>query len=357
MKPTDEVVFVCGLSARNRFMLAPMTNTQSHEDGVLSDEEYRWLTMRAQGSFGITITCASHVQAAGRGFPGQLGCFSDDHLPGLKRLAAAIKAEQSIALVQLHHAGMRSPADLIGQAPMAPSDIPDKGARGITTPETERLRDDFIAAAVRCKEAGVDGVQVHGAHGYIVAQFLSPTYNQRQDHYGGSLDGRARLLFEIVDGIRARCGPEFLVSVRLSPERFGMRLTEVLEVSQRLVDSGNIDLLDLSLWDVFKPPHEEAHQGRSLLDHCLTLKRGRVKLTVAGKIYTAADVRRVLGAGVDIVSIGRAAILHHDFPERVAGDPGFEPTALPVSLDYLAREGVSEVFADYLRRWDGFVSS
>jgi len=356
MKPTDSVAFPCGLSMKNRFMLAPMTNTQSHEDGVLSDDEFRWLTMRAHGGFGITMTCASHVQEAGQGFPGQLGCFSDAHIPGLKRLADAIKAEQSLALVQLYHGGLRSPQAVTGHTPMAPSDEPKSGARGITTKGVERLRDDFIAAAIRCKEAGMDGVQVHGAHGYIVAQFLSAKYNRRDDRYGGSLENRSRLLFEIVDGIREACGPEFLLSVRLSPERFGMRLSEILTVSQQLIDGGKVDLLDLSLWDVFKQPHEPEHHGKSLMEHCLTLDRKGVKLTVAGQIRSGAEVMRVLEAGIDIVAIGRAGVLHHDLPKQVIANPDFEPTALPVTRAYLHSEGVSDTFATYLSRWEGFVA-
>ena len=106
--------FPRGPALKNRFMLAPLTNTQSHEDGVLSDEEFHWLTMRAEGGFGLTMTCAAHVQEQGRGFPGQLGVFDDKHIDGLARLADAIKAQGSVSSVQLHHAGQRSPAALIG---------------------------------------------------------------------------------------------------------------------------------------------------------------------------------------------------------------------------------------------------
>ena len=88
----DALEFNNGATLKNRFVLAPLTNLQSAADGVLSDDEYRWLTYRAEGGFGLTMTCASHVQKIGQGFPGQLGVFSDDHLPGLTRLAAAIKA-------------------------------------------------------------------------------------------------------------------------------------------------------------------------------------------------------------------------------------------------------------------------
>ena len=96
------LTFASGATMKNRFMLAPLTNLQSHPDGVLSDDEYRWLTMRAKGGFGATMTCASHVQAVGKGFPGQLGCFSDTHLEGLTRLASGIREHGSLALLQLH---------------------------------------------------------------------------------------------------------------------------------------------------------------------------------------------------------------------------------------------------------------
>jgi len=102
--------FAHGPAMKNRLMLAPLTNTQSHADGRMSDEEFRWLTLRAEGGFGLTMTCAAHIQRNGQGFPGQMGCWSDDHLEGLTRLATAIKAQGSLAVVQLHHAGMRSPA-------------------------------------------------------------------------------------------------------------------------------------------------------------------------------------------------------------------------------------------------------
>ena len=160
------VHFPCGASMKNRFMLAPMTNTQSHEDGTLYDDEYNWLVMRAKCQFGLVMTCAAHVQAAGKGFPGQLGIFSDAHIPGHQRLAAGIKAEGSLAVVQLHHAGMRSPVDLIGEAPVSSSDNKKTGARGLRGEEVSQLRDDFIQAAVRAQKSGYDGVEVHGARLY-----------------------------------------------------------------------------------------------------------------------------------------------------------------------------------------------
>ncbi|MEM7078310.1 MAG: NADH:flavin oxidoreductase [Pseudomonadota bacterium] len=347
--------FPRGPRMKNRFMLAPLTNSQSHEDGVLSDEEYRWLTMRAEGGFGLTMTCAAHVQAIGKGFPGQLGVWSDSHLEGLTRLAARIKACGSVAIVQLHHAGMRSPADLIGTEPVCPSADEETGARGLTHTQVQNLRDDFIAAAVRAERAGFDGVELHGAHGYILCQFFSAMTNRRDDEYGGSLANRYRILDEIIEGVRAQCRDDFILGVRLSPERFGLHLDEVKQQAQRLMTGGALDFLDMSLWDVFKQPEEDTHQDKSLLGHFVELPRGATRLGVAGKIRTPADAGAVLDAGCDWVMLGRAAILHHNFPQLVsAGD--FTPVALPVTREYLESEGLSEKFVDYMSGWPGFVA-
>ena len=337
-------------------MLAPMTNTQSHEDGTLSDNEYHWLTMRAKGEFGLTMTCASHVQKIGKGFPGQLGIFSDNQIKGHRRLSAGIKSYGSIAVIQLHHAGMRSPEDLIGEKPICPSDNVKYNSRGMSLTEVKQLRDDFVAAAVRAKVSGYDGVEVHGAHGYILTQFLSSDINKRTDEYGGVLENRSRLLFEIVNAIREKCGSEFLLGVRLSPERFGMKLSETKKITQRFIDERKIDFLDISLWDVYKFPEEEKYKNHSLLEHFTHLDRGSVKLTVAGNIRTGQDVKKVLEAGVDFASIGRAAILHHDFPKQVMDDLDFTPIETPVSIDYLRNEGLGKDFIKYMQRWDGFVT-
>ncbi|MDP5071094.1 MAG: NADH:flavin oxidoreductase, partial [Congregibacter sp.] len=274
----DSLLFKSGVRMPNRFMLAPLTNLQSHPDGTLSDDEFRWLSMRAEGGFGLTMTCASHVQAAGCGFPGQLGCFSDQHLEGLSRLASAINAQGSVSVLQLHHAGMRSPADVIGEQPQCPSDHNETGARGLSHAEVLQLRDDFIAAAIRAAKAGFAGVELHGAHGYMLAQFLSPTINQRADEYGGSLENRCRLLLEIIDGIRQSCGPGFLLGVRLSPERFDVRLAEMQVLAQQLMREAKIDFLDMSLWDSFKEPKEEGFAGKTLLECFTELDRGDVML-------------------------------------------------------------------------------
>jgi len=348
--------FARGLGLKNRFMLAPLTNCQSHGDGSLSDDEFRWLTLRAAGGFGLTMTCAAHVQARGQGFAGQLGVFDDRHVPGLTRLAAAIKAQGSLAMMQLHHAGMRAPAALIGETPVCPSDNAETGARAMTPGEIAQLAEDFVAAAVRAERAGFDGVELHGAHGYVLSQFLSAEINGRGDRYGGTLENRARLLFEVVAAVRARCRPDFLLGVRLSPERFGLRLGEIRDVARQLLAGGAIDLLDLSLWDVFKAPNEEAYQAKPLVDWFMDLDRRDVRFGVAGKIMDGATARRCLAHGADYVTIGRAAILQHDFPERVRADPDFASPPLPVTAEHLRQQGLGPAFVGYMKTWTGFVA-
>ena len=349
------LTFSCGTILKNRFMLAPLTNTQSHTDGKLSDDEYRWLIMRAQGGFGLTMTCAAHVQAIGQGFPGQLGIFSDDHLEGLSKLASGIKSENSLAVVQLHHAGMRSPADLIGQAPVCPSDHTDTNSVGLSSEGVKELIEDFICGAERAEKAGFDGVEIHGAHGYILAQFLSGTINQRQDEFGGCIENRMRPITAIIDGIRARCRPDFLLGLRLSPERFDVHLPDIVEVAKNVLSAGKIDFLDMSLWDSFKEPEDQAFRGRTLLSYFTELKRGNVALGIAGKLRNPEEVNQAMAADIDFVMLGRAAILHHDFPRQMKTDPNFTPIKNPVSADHLRKEGLGEAFITYMSGWKGFV--
>ncbi len=349
--------FTRGPAMKNRFMLAPLTNTQSRDDGTLTEDDLRWIEMRANSGFGSIMTAAAHVQANGQGFPGQLGIFSDDHIEGLSRMAALINKHDSVSIVQLHHGGNRVSPEVIGGTPVCPSDDPETGARALTEGEVAELIEAFILAAKRAEDAGFDGVELHGAHGYMLSQFLSPEINKRTDQYGGSLENRSRIIIEIIDGIRTRCRPDFNLSIRLSPERFGLRLAEIIEVAQRLMKEEQIDFLDMSLWDCFKEPVEEEFQGRSLLSYFTELDRGNVRLGVAGKIKSSKAAAACLEQGADFILPGRAAILHHDFPLQVQADDDFETVPLPVSADYLRGQGLGENFLVYMNsNWRGFVN-
>lgn len=352
----DSVSFANGTSMPNRLMLAPLTNQQSHPDGTLSDEEHHWLTMRAKGGFGLTMTCAAQVHPLGQGFAGQLACSGDEHSAGLSRLARDIKKEKSLAIAQLHHAGTKSPADLIGTAPLCPSPDSSTGAREITNNEVYEVINAFVDAAVRCEKAGFEGVELHGAHGYLIGQFLSPEINQRTDEFGGSLDNRAGFLLAIIDGIRRDCRSSLNLSVRLSPERFGLKTSEMLELYGWLVDSKKIDFIDMSMWDIRKDAVDEEFAGKTLIELFAGAPRGTTRLGVAGKIYSAADAQWAVDNGADFAIIGRAAIAHHDFARLAGADPEFAMRPMPIHPDDLRAEGLSDGFIEYMRVFKGFVA-
>lgn len=335
----------------NRLVLAPLTNQQSHDDGTLSDAELRWLTMRAAGGFAVTMTCASHVQASGKGFPGQLGVFDDVHIEGLTRLSAAIRVAGSVPAIQLYHGGFRALADRVG--PVADA---ESGSSALSTREVEQVRDDFIAAAVRAERAGFAAAEVHGAHGYLLAQFLSAKINRREDCYGGSAENRARLITEILAGIRAACGPAFQLGLRLSPERFGQSLPEIRDLAGEVMAGGAVDFLDMSLWDAFKQPEDAAFGGRTLLECFTDLPRGQARLGAAGGLGSRTAAERALALGCDFVVIGKPAIVTHDLPARMIADRDWLPPALPVTADHLAREGASAGFIAYLHRFPDLLS-
>ena len=145
----DPLVFRTGLRARNRIVLAPLTNMQSEPDGSLGDAELRWLVSRAAGGFGIVMTCASHVSRDGQGWPGELGIFDDSLLPGLSTLSAALHEHGAVAIVQLFHGGLRADRALIGTTPWSASDV--DGARAATHEDITRVIGQFADAGGRAR--------------------------------------------------------------------------------------------------------------------------------------------------------------------------------------------------------------
>ncbi len=337
----------------NRFALAPLTNKQSNGDGTLGDDEYRWLTARARGGFGMTMTCATYVHRSGRAWDGQLGISGDEHLAGLSRLAEGIKSLGSVALVQLHHGGRRALGDEGSR--LAPWDNPEENTRALTLSEIGEVIDWFVSGAQRAERAGFDGVQLHGAHGYLLCQFLDGRHNHREDGWGGSLANRSRIYREIIDGIRAVTGPDFHLGVRLTPEGAGITIPEAQELVSSLMASGKVDHVDMSLWDVFSMSGPTGTR-ELLIDEFIDLPRGNARLGVAGKILSASDAAWCLEKGADFVTIGTAGIIHHDFPAQVAGDAEFVSTPQPVSAEHLVGQEVGPAFLEYLStNWDDFV--
>jgi 2,4-dienoyl-CoA reductase-like NADH-dependent reductase (Old Yellow Enzyme family) len=350
----DPITFRGGARARNRAAVAAMTNKQSHADGTLSDDELAWLRLRAEGQFGIVTTCAAHVAKDGQGWAGELGFWSDEHLPGLTRLARALKENGALALAQIFHGGLRADPAVTGERPWSASESP--AARAATEADLHRVIGQFADAALRARTAGMDGVELHGAHGYLLTQFLSTTENRREDGWGGTLENRARLVREVTRAVRARVPAPFVVGIRLSPEDFGnakgLDLDETLQVARWLVEDG-IDFVHLSLWRALENSKKRPEQ------HTITAFRdvlpGDLPIFVAGGLWTRADADRMLSLGADVVAFARCAIANPDWPARIK-DATWEPRRPPLTPDELRARGLSPAFVEYMRNWKGFVS-
>jgi len=340
----------------NRLVLAPMTNKQSHPDGTLSEDELHWLSRRAEGGFGVVMTCAAHVSHAGQAWIGQMAAWDDRFVPGLRQIPEAVSRYGRRSILQLYHGGRRAKSVVSGEPTLAPWADARTGSRRMTIEEIREAVDDFAAAARRAQDAGFDGVEVHAAHGYLIEQFLDSSRNTRDDEFGGDFEGRARFLRAVVERIRDLTDPDFQVGVRISPESDGIILEESQALAASMMASGLIDFLDLSLWDSFKYPRDSRFAERPLLEQFADLPRHGVRVGVAGKIYSGAAVQECLDRGADFVVVGTAAIVHHDFANRVMADPGFVSVAHPVSRDHYRQEGLNETFIDYLsNEWDDFV--
>ncbi len=344
-----------GLVARNRVWLAPLTNMQSHPDGRCSAAEERFLGMRADGGFGLVETCAAHVTQDGKGWPGELGVHDDAMLPGLTTLAGRIHAGGALASVQLFHGGLRANGAESGLPILAPSPSDEVPAAVEASEEDlHRIVGAFGTAAARCAAAGFDAVEIHGAHGYLLSQFLGTHYNRRADGWGGPLTHRARLVREVTRAVRA-AAPSLSLAVRLSPEDFGqakgLDLDESIQVAQWLVEDG-AEVIHLSLWRAAQ------NTTKRPAEHAVPLFRAALGDTAtivsAGGIWTRDEAEAQLALGADAVALGRAAIANHDWPRRAAEDaPVARP---PVTAAHLEAEGLAPGFVEYMRKWKGFVA-
>lgn len=345
---------------RNRAVLAAMTNKQSGEDGVLSDEEIRWLLRRAEGGFGVITTAASHVLQGGKSWEGEMGVWGDHQIPGLKQLASGIRSMGSVGLVQIFHGGLRAPRSLTGSQPVSASANHEKGveeeSRELEGAEVESIVKSFAEAASRCEKSGFDGIEIHAAHGYLICQFLGQKTNRREDKWGGSLEGRARFLREIVESVRSETSDDFLVSVRISPEipSIGVNLPESIELAKMLTQM-EVDVLHISCWDAFAASEEETDDPRTLTRRFREAIPADFPLLSTGSIWSTKDAEFVIREGADLVGVARAAIAHPNWPIGLS-DPDFDPQRPPFTPEHLEEADLSPIFIDYMRRWRGFVT-
>ncbi len=353
---SDPLEFTRGPAWRNRLALAPLTNKQSHPDGTLSDTEIEWLLARARHGFGMVMTAAAYVAQSGKAWTGQLGVSDDAHLPGLERLASGIRDAGAASIVQLQHGGARASSDASGKELVGPF-ADETGARPLTTDEVQQTVADFASAAARAEQAGFDGVQLHGAHGYLLCQFLDAR-NRREDGYGGDLDGRARIIRETITAVREATSPTFHVGLRLSAERFGLVPDEMVLLAEQLMGEGQLDHLDMSLWDITKLPEGGDDDSPLLVDRFVELHRGGTRLGIAGKVTSGPTAVSALATGADFVDIGRAAIADQRVAERILADDTYPGPAFPVSRQELRDNCVGEPFVEYFATgWPQLVAS
>ena len=240
-----------GLKLCNRFVRSATWEGMAADDGACSPKLIDLMAALAEGGVGLIISGHTFVSPEGQASPWQLGIYRDEFVPGLASMTKAVHEKGGKIIMQLAHAGYFAFAKLTGQTPMAPSDVAGfaKGPRReMTVEDITNVANAFGTAAIRAQHAGFDGVQIHSAHGYLLSQFLSPAFNQRNDQYGGDIRNRARALIEVLRSIRGAVGRDYPVLVKMNCQDFienGLTLEDSLQVGAMLVENG-IDAIELS---------------------------------------------------------------------------------------------------------------
>ena len=347
-------------TVRNRTVLAAMTNKQSHANGVISDEEIQWLVRRAEGGFGIITTAAANVSIHGQGWEGELGVFDDMHIDRLKILTNKINLRRSIAIAQLFHGGMRSPESLTGKQPISASKIKCEESftgftRSASAKDINNIINDFTSAAIRCVESGFDGIELHGAHGYLISQFLGTKTNIREDRWGGNLKNRSRLLFEIYNSIKSNVPDSFIVGVRISPEllNIGITIDDSIKLVSILRDM-KIDYIHLSCWDVFTNSQTHPNNPKTLTELIIENFDRLPPIISTGNIWSSIDAINTLKQGADLIGVARVGIAHPDWANNIH-DLNYNPKKPPFTIEHLKSKDLSDAFINYMKRWKKFV--
>ena len=316
---------------RNRIIMPSMVTNYAGRNGEVSEKLIRYHEARALGGVGLNMLEATSVHDSGRSyFPG-VSIASDDYIRGLSHLTDAVHKAGGLAGVQLHHAGRLVRPDASGQAIPLVSFVPGRTAydnsRVLDTEDIYMLIDAYAEAARRAREAGFDVIEIHGAHGYLIAQFMSPLFNQRTDEFGGSYEGRMRFPLEVIRRVRETAGDDMVLFFRLSSEELlpgGIDVDLSCRIACDVAEAG-IDLVHVSAGlaetNEFTGPPPCLPEGwnagnagriRAALD-------GRALVSVAGRILTRSTADRILNAGqADMVTMGRALIADPDLPVKLA---------------------------------------
>lgn len=322
------------LLLRNRMVLSPMQVDFNGPDGSVTDRTVAYYAERAAGGAGLVVVEATDVDfPVGRITPNQLRADDDRFIPGLRRLAQAIQREGAKAFLQLQHAGRRTSSALTGQRPVAPSALSNhmgETPKELTAAEIAVLVARFAAAAARAEMAGFDGVEIHGGHGYLVAQFLSPTYNRRRDEYGGTVENRCRFLLEVIAEIRRRIGRGFPVSCRLSAVEYevveeirqlagGLTLDETREVARRAAEAGVVGIdVSATLVGVARQ-HPMSWPEGQLIPYAEAIRREvTVPVSVTARIGPVLAETALREGRIDLVRFGRQLLADPHLPRKLA---------------------------------------
>ena len=317
------------LELKNRLVMAPMVRNYADEQGRMTERYLAHLARIAQGGVGAMILEASFVSPEGRGFRNELGLHSDAVIAGLHE-AARIAHEQGTRIgIQLYHAGRQTSVRVCGEQPVAPSEIPcpllQELPRALDRAEIHALVRAFAAGARRAKAAGLDFVEIHAAHGYLITQFLSPFSNRRTDQYGGSTDNRRRFLAEIIDAVRKENGTDFPISVRISADEMvpgGMQPGDAVDLAVWLEEKG-VDAVHVSVGNYASytrgrmiPPM--AVEDGPLVKYASLVKQAvKIPVIAVGKLGTPALAESVLEHGqADFIALGRELLADPDWPNK-----------------------------------------
>jgi 2,4-dienoyl-CoA reductase-like NADH-dependent reductase (Old Yellow Enzyme family) len=323
-----------GVQLKNRIVMPPMTTFSANPDDTASDEEIAYYAARSGGP-GMVITACAYVQANGKGFEGQFAVDRDTMIPSLRRVASSIKEKGAKAVLQLYHGGRLAVPHLIpnGETVSASGVAPllDRGfysiehtPRSLTDEEVLQLVQAFGEATRRAIEAGFDGVELHGASGYIIQQFFSPHSNTRTDHWGGSVEKRLTFplaVIEEVKGVIAKHARDpFIIGYRLSPEEPetpGITMAETFMLLDALADA-ELDYIHMALNDFWSKPRRGVESNRSRVELIQEYVGNRVPIIGVGSIHTPDQAVQALEqTGIPLIALGRELIMEPEWVEKV----------------------------------------
>ena len=244
MSDIFEPYMIRDMLARNRFMRSATTSAYSDENGIVNDTIIKHYEKMSKGECGLIIKGHLYIMDSGKAHDGMAGISNDAHIPMLKKLTDAVHKHDGHIVAQINHAGVTHAPNRVGPSEYSEDEWT---ARAFTEDEIQAIIEGFGDAAERAMQASFDGVQIHGAHGYLINQFLSKLVNKRDDKWGGSLENRMRLLMEVYDEVRGRVG-NAPVLVKMNSDDFsldGFTIDESVIVAKAIAAKG-IDLIEVS---------------------------------------------------------------------------------------------------------------